>query len=113
MKFLRLCLDPRVLLTIALGGVAVVIIAPELVAATIPLLVVAACPLSMVLMMRSMGNTSSVPNPAPGFDRTTDLRRELDELMERQRRLEAELVAAQHTSPSEGISSLASADRAK
>ncbi|MCI0344902.1 MAG: DUF2933 domain-containing protein [Chloroflexi bacterium] len=84
-----------------------------LVAAAIPLLVVAACPLSMVLMMRSMGHTSAPPNTAPGVDRPTDLRRELADLAERQRQLEAELVAAQPTAPSEGMGGLAASERAK
>lgn len=49
-----MCLNPKVvvgLLAVAIGTWAV---APELAAAALPLLILAACPLSMVLMMRAM-----------------------------------------------------------
>ena len=40
---------------LVLAGVAVVLLAPSLLSKVVPLLFVAACPLSMVLMMRMMG----------------------------------------------------------
>ena len=94
MNYLRACLDPRVLGVVALAGVAVVIFAPGLIAAAIPLLIVAACPLSMLVMMRTMGGHAAASGPASGSDRVTDLRRELAELTDRQRRVESELAAS-------------------
>ncbi len=94
MNYLRACLDPRVLAAVALAGAAVVVFAPGLVAAAIPLLVVAACPLSMLVMMRSMGSRAA-PKPPAGGDRVAEVRRELADLSERQRRLESELVASE------------------
>jgi hypothetical protein len=58
-----------------------------------PLLLVAACPLSMVVMMlamRQQGHGSRVPDS--GTDRAADLRRELLDLKARQRGLETELA---------------------
>lgn len=67
MKYLRVCLDPRVVGAVALAGLAVVLLAPGLVAAAIPLLLVAACPLSMLVMMRAMGGRAA-SGPASGGD---------------------------------------------
>ena len=92
MKYLRACLDPRVLGAIAVAGAALLIFAPGLIAAAIPLLIVAACPLSMVVMMRAMGSHAAAPRPEAGAERQADLRRELADLAERQRRLKSELA---------------------
>ncbi len=91
MNYLRVCLDPRVIAAVAVAGALVVFFAPGLITAAIPLLMVAVCPASMVVMMRSMGNGSTAPVPATG-NRAADLRRELADLAERQRRLESELA---------------------
>jgi Protein of unknown function (DUF2933) len=57
MKMLKACLNPKVLAGLALVGVAVYLIAPNLIAAALPILLLAACPLSMLLMMWSMQHT--------------------------------------------------------
>jgi len=93
MKVLGACLNPRVLLALALTGVLVVVFAPGLAAVLIPLLIVAACPLSMLAMMIAMRHrgaghrqTETVPGPA-------ELRQEISQLAARQRLLERELAA--------------------
>lgn len=48
------CFNPKVLGGLALAGLAVFLVAPGAFSAVLPLLFVAACPLSMVLMMRGM-----------------------------------------------------------
>ncbi len=55
MKVLKACLDWRVLVALALVGLGIWLLAPGAVAAVLPALVLAACPLSMVLMMRMTG----------------------------------------------------------
>ena len=49
-----MCLNWKVIAGLAVLGVGVWLWAPDLAAAALPLLLVAACPLSMLLMMRGM-----------------------------------------------------------
>jgi hypothetical protein len=49
-----LCFDWRIVVGLAALGLGVIVVAPGLAAAAIPLLIVAACPLSMLFMMRGM-----------------------------------------------------------
>ena len=62
MSILRVCADWRVVAALVAVGAGVALFAPNLVSAAIPLLIVAACPLSMILMMRTMGDHQSKPN---------------------------------------------------
>jgi DUF2933 family protein len=94
LRRLRACLDPRVLGLLAAAGVALWIVAPGLVPAAIPLLVVAACPLSMVVMMRSIGSATPERTAPAATESVADLRRQLEALAERQRRVESELAGA-------------------
>lgn len=55
MQMLRMCLNPRVIAALAAVAVGIYVLAPGLFAAALPLLVLAACPLSMLIMMRAMG----------------------------------------------------------
>jgi predicted permease len=50
MNYFRMCLNPKVIALLIVLGVGVVIVAPSFATRAIPLLVVAACPLSMLLM---------------------------------------------------------------
>lgn len=52
------CLNWKVIAAVAAIGIVVYALAPTAVAAAVPLLVVAACPLSMLVMMRAMGSRS-------------------------------------------------------
>jgi len=54
LKLLRMCLNWKVLLGLGISGVAIWAIAPNMVLAALPLLLFAACPLSMVVMMWTM-----------------------------------------------------------
>ena len=54
MKMLRMCLDWRVLVGLAAVGVGIYAVAPGTVVAALPILSLAACPLSMLLMMKAM-----------------------------------------------------------
>lgn len=96
MKLLRACYDWRVLTGLGGLGIAIYLVAPGLVAAAIPLLLVAACPLSMLLMMKAMSaqpKSSDVRPGRVGDDRVSRLHEELAELGRQQRRLEGELHA--------------------
>jgi len=94
-QFVRLCLDPRVLVAFGALGVAVWLLAPGLLMSAIPLLIVLACPASMIVMaamMRpSQGTTSDQGAPRDAGR----IRSELADLETRWTSLEAELSAAQ------------------
>jgi hypothetical protein len=64
MKMLKMCLNPKVLAGLAVVGVGVYLFAPGLLAEAVPILLLAACPLSMLLMMWAMQRT-------PGQDQQT------------------------------------------
>ena len=51
---LKICLDWRVLVSLAAVGVGIYVVAPGAVVAALPILSLAACPLSMLLMMKAM-----------------------------------------------------------
>ncbi len=55
MKHFGMCMNWKVVAGLAVIGLGVWAIAPNLIGATVPLLLLAACPLSMILMMRGMG----------------------------------------------------------
>jgi len=61
-----MCFNWKVIAGLAVLGVGIWLWVPDLAAAALPLLLVAACPLSMLLMMRSMqdGQCSSQPATA-------------------------------------------------
>ena len=65
MKLLKMCLNPKVLAGLALAGVVIYLIAPNLLAAALPILLLAACPLSMLLMMWSMQHTRGQEKQTP------------------------------------------------
>lgn len=87
---MKMCFNRKVLAALAVAGLGVVVFAPDVLAAALPLLLLAACPLSMVLMMRamsggnrcddrSMGNRGGTGTGA-GSSELTRLRAELDQL---------------------------------
>ena len=94
MSILRYCLDRRVLAVLGVLALAVAFFAPHALGAALPLLLVAACPLSMVVMAIAMSRGSA---PVAGSSSVESMRSELTELAERQRRLEGELAAAETT----------------
>lgn len=50
------CLNWRVIAALAVVGAGTYLLVPGVAAAVVPLLILAMCPLSMVLMMRAMGS---------------------------------------------------------
>jgi len=59
-----MCLNWKVVAGLAVVGLGVWALAPNLVGAAVPLLLVAACPLSMLLMMRGMQGGQCASQPA-------------------------------------------------
>ena len=104
MNILRACLDWRVLTALGGLGVGIFVVAPGIAAAALPLLIVAACPLSMMLMMKSMGGdqkSAQTTAPLSEGDRVAALRGELAELSRRQERLAGELAAVESAQTAE------------
>ena len=62
---LKMCLNPKVLAGLVVAGVVIYLIAPNLIAAALPILLLAACPLSMLLMMWSMQHTQGQEKQTP------------------------------------------------
>ena len=54
MQMLRMCLDWKVLIGLAVIGVGSYVVAPGLADAALPILLLAICPLSMLIMMKAM-----------------------------------------------------------
>lgn len=54
METLKKCLNPKVLLGLSLIAIGVLLFAPHWFATALPVLILAACPLSMVIMMAMM-----------------------------------------------------------
>lgn len=56
MEALKKCFNPKVLLGLAVVALAVAVFAPKALVVALPLLIIAACPLSMILMMGMMSH---------------------------------------------------------
>lgn len=55
MRLGGMCINWKVVAGLAVVGVGIWVVKPTLIGAALPLLILAACPLSMLLMMRGMG----------------------------------------------------------
>lgn len=91
-----MCFNKRVLIGLGVVALAVFAVSPSLLGAAAPLLIFAACPLSMVFMMRAMkrdGSSSCGTNQQAGTrpDQVTAEDVKLRELEEEVNRLQAEL----------------------
>jgi choline-glycine betaine transporter len=89
------CMNPKLLAGIVAVGLAVALFAPGFGRALGPLLIVAACPLSMIVMMAMMGRSSSSKRSQatsteldPRATRSSERGAEIAELRERLARLE-------------------------
>lgn len=80
---MQICINKRVLVALAVVAVAVFALSPRLLGAVAPVLIMAACPLSMLLLMSRMSNREHDPE---GGDR------QVVELEEEVNRLKAELA---------------------
>lgn len=93
-RIVRACFDWRVLIGLVALGVGIYLVAPGTIAAALPVVLLAACPLSMLLMMRAMDSSqpaSSMPQQPRTTDRVSALRQELADLSRRQEELAGEL----------------------
>ncbi len=61
MNMLKCCLNPKVIAGVAVVGAGLVLFAPNLLAGGLPLLIGLICPLSMLLMLGSMGKMGGAP----------------------------------------------------
>ena len=75
-----MCYDKRVIGGLALVGVAVYALAPGMLAAALPLLILAVCPLSMILVMKMMMPGGGGAQSGGGSDEVAALRAEIDKL---------------------------------
>lgn len=93
MNILRVCYDWRVISALVAVGGGIVLFAPGLIGAALPLLIVAACPLSMMLMMRTTGSheQDAIASTAEPVDRAEQLRAALAASRREQQRLAREL----------------------
>ena len=81
------CVNWKVIGALAAAGVGIYVFAPGWAAAALPLLIVAVCPLSMLLMMRAMGPMGSSKTTDGTDDEVVRLRAEVAALRaERQSR---------------------------
>ena len=102
MNLLKACYDWRVITGLAAVGIGVFLFAPGLIGAALPLLLVAVCPLSMILMMKTMGGHEANGQPAIAAnpeDRAERLRAELAASRREQQRLARELEHIEADSP--------------
>lgn len=66
LKTIISCLNWKVLAGLAVVGLIVLVVAPQLIWAALPILLVAACPLSMLFMMRSMSGNRNATTQLQG-----------------------------------------------
>lgn len=78
--FLGMCLNWKILAGLAVVGLIVLVAAPQFIWAALPILILAACPLSMLLMMRGMsGNVATSPPSSMQGDQLSAVRMTRDE----------------------------------
>lgn len=65
---MKMCFNWKVVTGVAVAGLAVFAFAPSLIGATLPVLLIAACLLSLVVMMRAMSGGSRCDRPSTGND---------------------------------------------
>ena len=82
-----MCINKRVVAGLGAGALLLLALSPRLLGAAAPLLIMAVCPLSMILMMRTMHGRSDAPAANNGDGEGRQLR----ELEEEVNRLKAEL----------------------
>lgn len=100
-NMLRMCLNWKVLAGLGLVAVGVGVYSPGLLGAALPILLLAACPLSMLWMMRAMNHRDGAANctPTPGIsDDPAELRTRMNLLAAEQEEI-SERLARLRTSP--------------
>lgn len=99
MNVLKMCLDRRVLAGLALIAIAIWVLAPQYVLAALPLLLFAACPLSMVVMAWMMRGHQASPTAV-----SADPQARIAELEHERSRLGDEIARARAQVTAEGVS---------
>lgn len=84
---MRFCLNRWVLAGLVLAALALWALAPNLVAAALPLLILAACPLSMLLMMKGVGKHRCASEPRERDGRVQEPRSRAEQIAELRRQL--------------------------
>lgn len=100
-----MCINKKVLGGLAVAGLAIFALAPNLFGAALPLLVVAICPLSMLLMMRGMSGSGSSCSTGGGRRGAASAADEIAELRAEVQRLRTEHARAVggESAPSSGV----------
>lgn len=81
MNMLKMCLDRKVVVGLAALGVGIYLVAPDVASAALPYLVLAICPISMLLMMVAMnhgegdGKRRASPEVGDGLTREEQIAR--------------------------------------
>jgi uncharacterized membrane protein len=78
MKMLKMCLNWKVLVGLVAVGLAIYAVAPDMVVAALPILLLALCPLSMLFMMKAMHGNQGETQGKPQVLQETDETREED-----------------------------------
>lgn len=85
MKMLKMCLHPKVIAGLVVVAAGVWILAPQWFAAALPLLILAICPLSMIVMMKMMmPSDSGSDDSSPTTDEPAALQARIRQLEEEQ-----------------------------
>ncbi len=99
LKMLFMCLNWKVVAGLAVVALAVVVVAPQYIWAALPLLIVVACPLSMLFMMRGMHGMNN-SSPAPGIPHDAhlpELQSRLSSLQAEQEVIASQIAEHKHT----------------
>ncbi len=92
---LGMCLNWKVLVGLAAVGVVLVVLTPGWGLAILPLLILAACPLSMLLMALMMGRKGHAGDADAAGRSAAAIRKQLDEVRRDEARLASELEEAE------------------
>lgn len=90
---MRMCINKRVVVGLAVVSLVLFALSPRLLSGLAPVLIMAACPLSMLLMMRGMSGRDDQAPTAAGDER------QLRELEEEVNRLKVELALRSEDKP--------------
>lgn len=100
MQMLKCCLNWKVIAGLAAVGVGIYVVAPGLVAAALPILLLAICPLSMLFMMKSMQhNGGEAGEEATSREAGLTREEQLDRLRAQQAALAGEINALKQEEP--------------
>ena len=97
LKMLFMCLNWKVVAGLAVVGLGILILAPQYLWVALPVLIVAACPLSMLFMMRGMSNSSPAPGAAQDA-RLPELQSRLSSLQAEQEAVASQIAELEHSS---------------